>query len=616
MGTPSIFDIVRFPSHEVQVGAYPLGGMQPIRLQSMTNTNTMDVKATVAQSIRIFEAGADYVRISTPNRESVQKLAAIRKELRAAGFNQPLVADIHFQAEVALEAARHVEKVRINPGNYIKGVSRTQTHFSQAETLIELEKARDNLKPLVEVCKQYGTAIRIGTNMGSLSPRIVAQYGNTPEGMVMATYEFLELFRELDFDQVVISLKASKPLIMVQAYEGMVEKMLRHNMSYPLHIGITEAGEGENGRIKSALGICTLLNKGIGDTLRVSLTEDPEKEIPFANKISSVYQLAYTGKEDNRPFSLKRFSLSEREIAIPFCKHKAIVVSEEPQSTTSYTASHSRAGISKRTEPDLYYSKSIGGITPEADKPYLLPAEIWNPDQAMYTYPIQLCEPENYRLDPTMQGKVFLQVCCDSSRQRFNPINSPKPAAIIADLGNCDFTGSLEDLVDFGQRSGVPVIVRKQFNTSETDDLISHAAILFGSALLERKIQGLWLEAPRLKDNAIDLAFGFLQSAGVRITRSEFISCPTCARTSFDLQGVLHQVQQHTSNFPGLKIAVMGCVVNGPGEMADADFGFVGTATGKLHLYKGKQPIIKNIEPGQAVEKLLEVLKENGFINP
>ncbi|MFN2396861.1 MAG: flavodoxin-dependent (E)-4-hydroxy-3-methylbut-2-enyl-diphosphate synthase, partial [Bacteroidales bacterium] len=302
MSGSSISSIKRFPSHVVHIGNRPLGGEYPIRLQSMTSTDTMDVKATLAQTIRIIEAGADYVRISAPNMQAAHKLKEIKAGLRNAGFSHPLIADIHFNPEVALLAARYVEKVRINPGNYIRGTSGKKTEYSDAEKEAELALALERLKPLTDVCREHGTAIRIGTNMGSLSTRIVLHYGNTPEGMVMATFEFLQLFKELDFHNLVVSLKASKPMIMVQAYEQMVDKMLQNNMSYPLHIGITEAGEGENGRIKSALGICNLLNKGIGDTLRVSLTEEPELDKTPQNSLTPDF--IYTGnlpEPENNP---------------------------------------------------------------------------------------------------------------------------------------------------------------------------------------------------------------------------------------------------------------------------------------------------------------------------
>ena len=607
MSRPSIFDIPRFPSHEVHIGNRPMGGKQPIRLQSMTNTDTMDVKATIEQSIRIIKAGADYVRISTPNTASAHKLKEIKQGLKAAGFDHPLIADIHFNANVALIAAQYVEKVRINPGNYIRGVSKTQTSFSQAETQQELDRVKEQLLPLIRVCKDYGTAIRIGTNMGSLSPRIVAQYGNTPEAMVMATFEFLHVFREAGFKNLVVSLKASKPLIMIQAYEAMVQKMLDNNMSYPLHIGITEAGEGENGRIKSALGICSLLGKGIGDTIRVSLTEEPEKEIPFASQLSSVYQLAFTSSEEKAKYTLQKLSPAGQDIVLFEEKIKTIVVEKEELSDEKTT-------VPAAGTPDLLFSTRLQSAKLRPGKRFIVPERYIKEEKPDNVWPLKECSPGQIQQQENADSSLFLQICCSKKTDSFEPVSSVRPGAIIADLKNCEYTGNLDGLVAISQRKKIPLIIKKEFNTAEADHLITQIAVLLSTYLIEQKTQGLWIEAPNLSGGSREIVFGFLQSAGLRVTRTEFISCPTCARTSFDLQKVLKSIQKETSNLPGLKIAVMGCVVNGPGEMADADFGFVGAGNGKLHLYKGKDPLIKNIEPQDALQILMDTLKENGYI--
>lgn len=617
MNSGELLNIRRFPSHEVQIGNIPLGANHPIRLQSMTNTDTMDVQATIDQSIRIINAGADYVRISAPNIQAAHKLKEIKTGLTTAGFNNPVIADIHFNADVALVAAKYVEKIRINPGNYIRGAAKNKIHFTQAETRAELDMAMQRLKPLVKVCKEYGTAIRIGTNMGSLSPRIVTQYGNTAEGMVLATLEFLELFRELDFHNIVVSLKASKPLVMVQAYEGMVEKMLNNKMSYPLHIGITEAGEGENGRIKTSLGICTLLNKGIGDTLRISLTEEPENEIPFAKKISRYYQNAFSKKTTSDDFLITKLSTREKDIFFPYSKMKAVVIASDKVKTRKsfYTPNQfaiSRKNFKNELQPDFIYTQDLSYAEINQDKSFII-------HQKYLTKKIKNILPLINTGDPRVidlerERGFFLQLNCFSDDESFKLTVDGKPLAVIANIGNCEGSCNLQSLISVCHSKDIPLIVRKKFCINNADDIIISTGMLLGNYLLEKKIQGLWLEDDSSEANATDISFGFLQSAGLRITRTEFISCPTCARTSFELQKVLHDVQNQFSGIPGLKIAVMGCVVNGPGEMADADFGFVGTATGKLHLYKGKDPIIKNIEPSHATEQLTQLLRQYGYI--
>lgn len=584
----------------------------------MTNTSTLNIEATIQQSIRIIEAGADYVRISAPNIRAAEALKDIKAGIRKAGFSHPLIADIHFNAEVALTAAKYVEKVRINPGNYTGGVSKHKTRFSDAELNQAKEQLLHRLTPLVQTCKEHGTAIRIGTNLGSLSPSIIARYGNTPEGMVQATYEFLEIFRELDFHQLVISLKASKPIVMVQAYERMVELMLEKQMSYPLHIGITEAGKGENGRIKSALGICSLLNKGIGDTLRVSLTEAPEKEIPFAGKLSSVYQIPFTQPVDReKTYALSKSRFMTPEILVTEDKLKAIVIAENSvESTTSEAVNTEKTGKkSQETEvpADYCFTPFAAATKTLCGKQWLIAADAAPkiPQQAFAL----LTELSNAQVPelPAHSTGFFIRGCCHDEIRFNKAMSHPKFMGLIADMNSCNEEVNLQAWVDFSQKHAIPLILRKSFQTADSDELISHFAMFAGNYLLEKKIQGIWLDAPPIKENSTGIAFGFLQSAGLRITQTEFISCPTCARTSFDLEAVLTQVQRVSKGWPGLKIAVMGCVVNGPGEMADADFGFVGTGTGKLHLYKGQNIARKNIEIKDASDALLQILQESGY---
>lgn len=605
MNQDRFFQIHRFPSRQVQIGDRPLGGMQPIRLQSMTNTSTLDIQATIEQSLRIIRAGADYVRISAPNIAAAEKLKEIKKGIAKEGFTHPLIADIHYNPDVALVAARYVEKIRINPGNYIPSSKTDKADFSNAERDQEKDFIAQHLQPLVKVCKEYGTVIRIGTNMGSLSPRIIARYGHTPEAMVASTMEFLHIFEHLGFDQLVVSLKASNPLIMIQAYEKMVEKMLLHHMQYPLHVGITEAGEGENGRIKSALGICSLLNKGIGDTLRVSLSEAPENEIPFCIKLSSIYQIPFTRKQEPDSYTLKQHTLSTHDtFVIP--ARKAIVIDDLKDMRM----------VEEALKPDFFFTDNIEAALCHPSESFITDKQIPAGTSAPHNLFQALSAPLDHSIKNapmTPQGEYFLQLCCSREIPDWVISKTDKPRAVILDLTPCVDAGLLEQHIAFWQKKEIPLIVKKTFQTSDKEELICHLAILTGSYLLEKKIQGLWIQAPSLKESISEIAFGFLQSAGLRISKTEFISCPTCARTSYDLLKVLKEVQQNFSHLPGLKIGVMGCMVNGPGEMADADFGFVGTGNGKLHLYKGKTIVKKGIEPDAASDALEKILKDYGY---
>ena len=618
------FRINRFPSHQVSIGNRPLGGNQPIRLQSMTNTDTLDIKATIDQTIRIIEAGADYVRISAPNTKAAQALKEIKKGVVAAGFNNPLIADIHFNPEVALLAAQYVEKVRINPGNYIRKGSSFTKSFTAKDTDQDKLLMIRQLKPLVDICKDHGTAIRIGTNMGSLSPRIVDFYGNTPKAMMEATFEFMEVFEELNFNDLIISLKASKPIVMIEAYELMVKKMMQHNMSFPLHIGITEAGEGENGRIKSALGICSLLNKGIGDTLRVSLTEAPEQEIPFARKISSIYQFSFTRDIDQQAarYTLEKSDFSNKALFWKDTGLKAVVIesmNREPLINAESADKNTRdgngetAGLEKQN-PDFWYCTDQTFISDNPDLTYLIPSDIHLNTDKNNLIPVYKHGDQKYIESDKATRQYFLRVDCPALNDDLFRIYDNRLAALILTPDDCPADKDLKIFIRSANERYLPLIIKKRFNTSDPEELICHFSMVAGSLLLEGRVQGIWIEAPQIKEDISTIAFGFLQSTGLRITHTEYISCPTCARTSYNLQEVLKNIQQSLPAIAGLKIAVMGCIVNGPGEMADADFGFVGTGTGKLHLYKGKNVITKNIEPAQASETLIHLLKQDGYL--
>ncbi|MBW6497736.1 MAG: (E)-4-hydroxy-3-methylbut-2-enyl-diphosphate synthase [Bacteroidales bacterium] len=592
--------MLRFSTREVQIGNRPLGGQNPIRLQSMTNTAPLDTRSTVEQAIRIFEAGADYVRISTPSRQSALNLESIKKELRLAGFDQPLVADIHFNADLALIAARLVEKVRINPGNYTGLPRKGQTEWTDAEYAAELEKVRENVAPLIDACRQYGTSIRIGTNFGSLSQRIISRHGNTPEGMVQSTFEFLKIFEDLGFYQSVVSLKASNPLIMIRSYLLMVERMQHEGMAYPLHLGVTEAGEGENGRIKSALGIGTLLKMGIGDTIRVSLSEAPEDEIPVARKIAQPFQEYFTaGNNPKVAFSVKPFEWQTSHSPLLPGGHKAIVV----------------LPLSEREEmekdPDYFFVSKSGS---HANHPKKELVETGS-GKRLALLGLQELANNNERFYPDIN---FIEVNFPGDKP-FLPLFKKAPGLVlVCTFPEREITEQVEALCQQLEKLELKAAIVPRLNYLHDDEesfMLSLTADA-GALLLQRKIHGLFVEAPNLpnQSNIASICFGLLQASGLRITRTEYISCPTCARTSFDLVKLLKQVKDKTSRFPGLKIAVMGCVVNGPGEMADADYGIMGAGPGKVHLYKGNQPIMKNIDQDKAAETLEDLIK-NLIIN-
>lgn len=581
--------MLRFPTREVKIGNRPLGGLNPIRLQSMTNTAPLDVGNTVKQAIRLFEAGADYVRISTPNRQSVLNLEMVRKELRLAGFDQPLVADIHFNPELALIAARLVEKVRINPGNYTGLPRKGQTEWTDAEYAEELERVRKNVAPLIAICREYGTAIRIGTNFGSLSQRIISHYGNTPEGMVQSTVEFLRIFEDLGFHQSVVSLKASNPLIMIRSYLMMVDRMQHEGMAYPLHLGVTEAGEGENGRIKSALGISTLLKMGIGDTIRVSLSEAPEDEIPVAQKIAKPFQENFTAeKTSEAAFYVKPFDWqTTHKPALPG-GHKAVVVLPFPERENP------------GTKPDFYFVN-------KADHDSGKWKELHETGSGNHYALRSLHELENNTW-PLHPRHNFFEVHFPSEEHFLHLLKEVPGPALLCTFPEREIIEPLEALSKQLEKLQLKaaIVPRLTYLHDNEESFILSLTADAGALLLQRKIHGLFVEASNLpnQSNIAGICFGLLQASGLRITRTEYISCPTCARTSFDLLNLLQQVKEKTSHFPGLKIAVMGCVVNGPGEMADADYGIMGAGPGKVHLYKGTEPFMKNIHQDKAAETL------------
>ncbi|MCM1349036.1 MAG: (E)-4-hydroxy-3-methylbut-2-enyl-diphosphate synthase [Firmicutes bacterium] len=555
------FEYKRRPTNEVKVGDTAVGGNNPIRIQSMASTSTMDTDGSVAQALRMVAAGAELVRFTAQGVREANNLKNISESLRARNCNVPLVADIHFNPRAAFAAAEVVEKVRINPGDFVDpGRTFRQIEFTESEYASELERLEQALTPFIETCKANNTAVRLGVNHGSLSDRIMSRYGDTPEGMVESAMEFLRVFRKHNFDRVVISIKASNVVVMVRTVLLLVGAMDAENMHYPLHLGVTEAGDGEDARVKSALGIGSLLALGIGDTIRVSLSEEPEHELPVAAAITN-YVTTFAGAAPlEAPFD-ERFALasglrrSTTEVNGIGGNCQPVVISD-----------NSHAEYSEPNRPDFFtdtrkfFPLSANDVATGFTKP--------NPQDVL----LLTSESANRPMDFLAAGHALLAA------------NVSNPAVFSADYGNLS-----AELVPL------------------------YAAIDFGPALLSGFVDGLMIKSNILSpDDCARLAFALLQSARLRFTHTEFIACPGCGRTLFDLQSTLTRVKEATSHLKGLKIGVMGCIVNGPGEMADADYGYVGAGVDKISLYKGKQCIEKNIPADEAVEHLIKLIKENG----
>lgn len=547
----SLVSYSRYLTRTVNIGHLPVGGHYPIRIQSMTNTNTLDTVSTVEQAIRMIQAGCEYVRITAPGIKEAENLLNIKNELKKRGYNTPLIADIHFNPKAAEVAARIVEKVRINPGNYIdKKIGKID--FTEAEYREDIDKIQKRLIPLINICKDHETALRIGSNHGSLSDRILSRYGNTPLGMVEAAMEFLRICKTLNFHNIVVSMKSSNIRIMVESTRLLINKMKAEGMNYPVHLGVTEAGEGEDGRIKSAAGIGALLEDGIGDTIRVSLTEPPENEIPVAKLLVERY---YDRK--NHP------------VIKP--------IDQSPINPFEY----------KRRETQSV--ENIGGSnTP------ILYSELQNKN--------------NLKLIPVGIN--------DLTSEFIKQIKNDKQVILIFETDNphglAEQRRMFFDLILHDCKT--PVIIKRTYKNLNTETFQLHSAIDFGGLLIDGLGDGIWIEHDEnfSEDFANLTGFGILQSTGVRITKTEYISCPTCGRTNYNIQDVLKKVKEKTSQFKKLKIGVMGCIVNGPGEMADADYGIVGSGKEKVILFKGNQIIKKNIPEENAADELIKLIKESG----
>lgn len=548
---------IRRETKSITVGSIKIGSEYPIRVQTMANTDTNDIEASVSQAKRCIEAGAELLRYTTQGTKEAENLGIIHNKLQSEGYTTPLVADIHFNPHVAETAAKLVEKIRINPGNF---VSSKEGEYSEKEWAEEINKIREKLFPLLDICKQHNTCVRIGVNHGSLSKRIVSKYGNTPLGLAKSCMEFIDLCEEAEFYNLILSIKASNTRVMVYAVRMLVEMMEKSGKNYPLHLGVTEAGSDTEGRIKSASGIGTLLSEGIGDTIRVSLSEAPEAEIPVAKNIVE-YINTYNYSTTIQPKQLSR--------------------------KTSYN---------KRKSNEIH---NIGGEN--------VPIVVTNKANNTEIH-------EDYTID-NIPNKVLLEVeKIDTSTLEL--LKTDPEQIIFLTTKEHNFIGTIRLGIEILSKNNIynPIIVTKRYNENNLSLLQIKSAIDFGGLLIDGLIDGIYINNENRaisEEEVCETSFQILQSTRARFSTTEYISCPSCGRTKFDLPERVKEVKKATKHLKGLKIAVMGCIVNGPGEMADADYGYIGAGFGKVSLYKGKECIVKNIPEGEAIKKLLEIINSN-----
>jgi len=564
--TASRFSYQRRRSREVQIGTVAVGGDQPIRVQSMTTTRTQDVEATLAQTLRLVNSGCEIVRITAPTVTDARAIGEIKRRLRGMGVQTPLVADIHFSPAAAMEAAEHVEKVRVNPGNFADQKFFRVREYSDEDYAAEIERIEERFAPLVLKCKELGVAMRIGSNHGSLSDRIMNRYGDTPAGMVESALEFVRIARKHDYHEIVLSMKASNPKIMIQAYRLLVAHMDAEGMDpYPLHLGVTEAGLGEDGRIKSAVGIGALLDDGLGDTVRVSLTEEPEAEVPVARRLVAPYNAGLPGAESFPP-------VAERVDPYSYVRRLSKPVD---LGGLSVGDSHTVAVLDP---PEDGVARSVGeALSNTSDSP-----RDSRPGGAQRSR-VSLGDGELAQLDAPVPW--------------YDAVRAYRTRAATA--------------------GDQPLHLQLHVGGDDLDVLLRSSTVL-GSLLCDGLGDSVGLTAPALDQEARSrLLFGILQAAGVRITKTEFVSCPSCGRTLFDLQTTTERIAARTNHLKGVKIAIMGCVVNGPGEMADADFGYVGGSPGKVNLYVGKEVVEKAVPESEADERLVNLIRTYGkWVDP
>jgi (E)-4-hydroxy-3-methylbut-2-enyl-diphosphate synthase len=668
----SLTSYQRLITREVKVGDLIIGGGHPIRVQTMTTTDTLDTDKTVAQVIRCIQAGAELVRITAPSKTEAENLANIKSALRAKGYTTPIVADIHFTPNAAEIAAAIIEKVRVNPGNYVDKKKFEQIEYTDAEYLEEIERIRERFSPLVLICKKHGTAMRIGTNHGSLSDRIMSRYGDTAMGMVESAMEFLRIARSLDYHQIILSMKSSNPQVMVQAYRLLIQQMQNEfNECYPLHLGVTEAGDGEDGRIKSAIGIGTLLEDGIGDTIRVSLTEDPELEIPVckdlvkrypgnrmkaADMISSITSLPYSPFEYKRRETIQVSTIGSKSVPVVIAnyKNKTALLPEHLNAIGYiYDEAIDKWTITDAAADFIYSPNELLSFDLPGTLRVITSPAVWETTTDTKKY-LPLFNFKTYFQSTKKSDSInFVEVDCYGSKNGIRDeqlVSISKDATVVFCLSS-----TLSHAMPAVRRMMIrmmelkiqsPVILMTDSAWQSTDEHLIHFATETGALLLDGFGDGICIglqgkqvetisnenesEADSGKvsgrnyysNHSVEqflnsTAFGILQATRTRISKTEYISCPSCGRTLFELQETTAKIRAVTSHLKGLKIAIMGCIVNGPGEMADADFGYVGSGVGKITLYKGKEVMKRNIDSVVAVDELIQLLKEhNVWIAP
>ncbi|MEP6927527.1 MAG: (E)-4-hydroxy-3-methylbut-2-enyl-diphosphate synthase [Ginsengibacter sp.] len=642
----SLIKYKRLATLEVKVGDLLLGNYNPIRIQTMTTTDTMNTKATVEQSIRCIEAGAELVRITAPSKNEAENLLNIKNELRKSGYTTPLVADIHFTPNAAEIAARIVEKVRVNPGNYVDKKKFELIEYSDADYLEEIERIRNRFTPLVKICKEYGTAMRIGTNHGSLSDRIMSRYGDTPIGMVESAMEFLRIAESENYYNIVLSMKSSNPQVMIQAYRLLIENMYAElGHCYPLHLGVTEAGDGEDGRIKSAIGIGTLLEDGIGDTIRVSLTEDPEFEIPVCKDIVKRYvdvknniippiknsSLSFLNKKAGTRSSLEIQNIGGKHVPVvvaDFSKKIKITSQDLEDTGYKYDELTDKWNIGDMAADYIFCANTIVDFALPATLKVINYYDAWKQFSDKEKC-IPIFNEQQYSDDTILKSQSlnFVMVDCYSEeyssfdrKNFFEKIKHDSTVALCLSSTNKNAMQSIRRMFIELEENDIknPAIIICDSNDDTMDESLVHYAIETGALLIDGFGNGICIgyhynDINKQPDYKLmnSISFGILQATRTRISKTEYISCPSCGRTLFDLQETTAKIRSVTHHLKGVKIAIMGCIVNGPGEMADADFGYVGSGPGKITLYKGKEVIKKSVPEDIAVEELINLLKES-----
>ena len=633
----SLTSYKRWKSREVKIGDIALGGDNPIRVQSMTTTDTMDTKGTVDQSIRMIEAGCEYVRITAPSKKQAENLQNIKNELIKRGYNTPLIADIHFTPNAAEIAARIVEKVRINPGNFADRKKFNYIEYTDDQYDAEISRIRKRFLPLIKVCKEYGTAMRIGTNHGSLSDRILSRYGDTPYGMVESALEFLRICKDENYNQIVLSMKSSNPIVMVQAYRLLINRMETEGMNYPLHLGVTEAGEGEDGRIKSSLGIGTLLEDGIGDTIRVSLTEEPEYEIPIAKFLVNRY--TDRSKHDNildiNGFAINPFEYEPRKSntvlniggenvpRVAANLSNIDIITRETLNEIGYTyfKDDDKWGISDFACDFIFIGDKNINFQIPGTLGVVQNYSTWIKEEKESHYPEINIEQylEGVKLHPQL-NILYMTI---SKINKFVIEKLKKDSNIVLLIDTYNSHGMSEqrrlfiELLESNCKT--PVIISRKYENISNEEFQLYSATDIGGLFVDGLGDGIYLT--KKDSNSLEqrnkLSFGILQASRTRISKTEYISCPSCGRTLFDLQETTALIRSKTQHLKGLKIGIMGCIVNGPGEMADADYGYVGTGIGKISLYKKHDIIRKDVPMDIADQALIDLIKENGdWVDP